>query len=581
MNSDTRWTTHTVGWVGRMSVCLLLATATATAQPLAPDPYTRPFPVAPADPWQGVAVPTTPTGGSALPLPVIPDFSPIPPVVAPPPMVSIPPIILPAQQLYPATLSPPPVPPAVVVPPAAPKPPPPALVIPQVPPAVSIPQLPPAPVTPPLANGPPPATAADKSFETVWNNGLFIKSKDGNFSAHVGGAIHYDGAWYTGGRGVQDFPGGTGRFVDGVNARRMRMYMEGTFYKDFDYKFEIEFQNGFSPAGLSVRPSPNTVSNSPGPTDAWVQARNVPLLGTVRIGNQKEWFSLEHLESYRSLLYMERSYLFDFSQLTAFNNGFSPGVSAFNTWADDRLFTAVGVYKNESDLSGYGIGYGNYAVTGRVAALPLYDPDNHAYWHIGGAMSHRDPVDGQVRIRIRNEVRNAPFPLLNLIGDTGAITAESQDLYNLETAAAFGPLTLSAEYTANLVNGARVGTGPTLGTLAYQGFYAQGMVFLTGEHRGWDPKLGAFKRVVPLNNLSFANNTWGAVEVGARYTYLDLDDKGVNGGRLNDVTLGLTWYWNANARIQLNYDYLYRDGGTNPLAKGAIHSLGTRLAMDF
>ena len=34
-------------------------------------------------------------------------------------------------------------------------------------------------------------------------------------------------------------------------------------------------------------------------------------------------------------------------------------------------------------------------------------------------------------------------------------------------------------------------------------------------------------------------------------------------------------------RLQVNYDYVYRDGGSNPLAKGAIHSLGTQLAMDF
>jgi len=216
-----------------------------------------------------------------------------------------------------------------------------------------------------------------------------------------------------------------------------------------------------------------------------------------------------------------------------------------------------------------------------VAGLPVWEPDSQMYWHVGGAMSHRDPVAGRVQIRIRNEVRNGPFPLLNLIANTGAITAESQDLYNLETAAAYGPLTVSGEYTANLVNGARQGSGPNVGTLAYQGFYVQSMVFLTGEHRGWDQGTASFKRVVPLDDLSFSHGTWGAVEAGARYTYLNLDDKGVNGGRLNDLTLGLTWYWNANARLQVNYDYLYRDGGPNPLAKGAIHSLGTRLALDF
>jgi len=54
---------------------------------------------------------------------------------------------------------------------------------------------------------------------------------------------------------------------------------------------------------------------------------------------------------------------------TTFNNGFSPGVSTYRTWANDRVFTAIGTYKNESDL--IGLGDGNYAVTGRVAGLPI------------------------------------------------------------------------------------------------------------------------------------------------------------------------------------------------------------------
>jgi phosphate-selective porin OprO and OprP len=427
----------------------------------------------------------------------------------------------------------------------------------------------------------PASDSSSPMFDLIWNNGLFIKSKDGNFTSHVGGTLHYDGAWYSGGRAVQTLDGGVGRFIDGVNARRLRFYMEGGFYKDFDYKLEVEFMNGFSPAGLNGPITPASVSNSPGPTDAWVTIKNVPILGNIRIGNQKEWFSLEHLEGYRNLLYMERSYLFDFSQLTAFNNGFTPGISVFNTWLNDRIFTGIGVYKNESDLLGFGLGFGDYAVTGRVAGLPLYEPDCERYWHIGGAMSVRDPVNDTVQVRIRNSVRNAPFPLLNLIGNTGPVRTESQTLFNVETAASNGPFTFSAEYTVNLLNGARVGNGPELGTLGYQGFYVQGMVFLTGEHRGWDPKIGSFKRVTPKNNLSMSGGGWGALEVGLRYTYLDLDDKGVNGGRLNNLTFGSTWYWNPNVRMQLNYDYLYRDGGRNPIAKGEIHSLGVRLAMDY
>jgi phosphate-selective porin OprO/OprP len=202
-------------------------------------------------------------------------------------------------------------------------------------------------------------------------------------------------------------------------------------------------------------------------------------------------------------------------------------------------------------------------------------------------MSHRDPVNDQVQVRIRNNIRNAPFPLLNLIANTGVIDADSQDLYNLETAAVYGPLTFQAEYTANAINGASVGTGPALGTVFFQGFYVEGLVFLTGESRGWDAKNFIFKRVIPRRNfLSVRDGSCevdgpGAWEVGVRYSYLDLNDKGIAGGRLSSVTLGLTWYLNPNVKWQTNYDYLYRDRAANPAARGSVHALGTRLAFDF
>lgn len=433
---------------------------------------------------------------------------------------------------------------------------------------------------PPLNSVYTPPTSAETAlkFEPYWNNGLYFRTPDRSFVAHVGGVLQYDGAWYSGGQGVQTFPGGVGRFSDGVNPRRMRLLLDGSWYDTFDYKFDIEFANGFSPA--SVPATPSNVFNSPGPTDAWVTVKNVPYLGNVRVGNQREWFSLENQESDRGLPLMERSYLFDASQPSAFNTGRTPGISTFRTWANDNVFTAVGVFKNESDTLGFGLGDGNYALTGRVAALPVWLPEAQTYWHVGGAMSYRDPVNGQVRVRVRDSVRNAPVPLLNLVADTGNIRADHQTLFNLESAFVTGPLTVSGEVTTNLITVSGQG-GPSPGTLAYNGFYLQGAYFLTGEHREWDPKTAVFKRVKPLTTFDPRTGSWGGLEVAARVQHLDLDDRGVNGGRLSGVTLGLTWYWAANMRWQVNYDYLYRDGGPNPLANGSIHALGTRLAIDF
>jgi phosphate-selective porin OprO/OprP len=430
-----------------------------------------------------------------------------------------------------------------------------------------------------------PATDDKPVFDISWQNGVFFTSRDRNFSLHAGGAVQYDAAWYQATPILQLAPGGTGPFHDGVNLRRARLFMEGTFYHTVDYKFELEFANGFLPAGPGTGLGTGNVTNSPGPTDAWITVKEVPLVGNVRIGSQKEWFSLEHLSNYKYLEFMERSYLFDSSQPTAFNNGFTPGVSLFRTWANDRLFSAVGMYKNESDLLGFGLGDGQYAWTGRLAALPLWRPDDRMYWHVGGAMSQRDPVDGAVQIRVRDNIRNAPFPLLNLIANTGLIPTGSQDLYNLETAAVWGPLTLQAEYTANVLNDTAVGGVPA-GNVLFQGYYAQALWLLTGESRTWNTKNFFFNRVIPKNPLrlrrgdSCAQRGFGAWEIGVRYSYLDLSNSFVQAGRLDSVTVGLNWYLNANAKLQFNYDMTHR-GDTDNAAQGTIHAFGTRCAFDF
>lgn len=220
-------------------------------------------------------------------------------------------------------------------------------------------------------------------------------------------------------------------------------------------------------------------------------------------------------------------------------------------------------------------------------------PDSKAFWHVGGAYSHRDPVNGQVQVRVRDNIRNGPVPLLPLIANTGLLNASSQDLFNVETAAVWGPLTFQSEYTANVIRGAStagtaaVPAGPPQGSLFFQGYYAEAMLFLTGESRTWNQKSFYFNRVQPLRPLRLKPGSdggdgygFGAVELAVRYSYIDLSNKAVQAGRLDSVTFGVNWYLNANAKLQFNYDYTRR-GDTNVPAEGHVHGFGVRSAFDF
>ena len=137
------------------------------------------------------------------------------------------------------------------------------------------------PVTPSFPPGPPPPTGDVKppappapKFEATWNNGLFFHTANKEFSAHVGGVVHLDSAWYAAPNSLQTFPGGTGRFTDGATPRRLRLFAEGTAYKNFDYLFAMEFANGQGPVGSTGAPLATNTFTVPGVLDAWVTVRS-------------------------------------------------------------------------------------------------------------------------------------------------------------------------------------------------------------------------------------------------------------------------------------------------------------------
>ena len=163
----------------------------------------------------------------------------------------------------------------------------------------------------------------------------------------------------------------------------------------------------------------------------------------------------------------------------------------------------------------------------------------------------------------------------------------------------FGPWTIDAEYDfhfdQNAFLGGANGTRQTsVGTLFYSGGYVEVLYFLTGEHRAYIRESGLYDRIIPRQDAYWIKGTngkpnthgWGAWQVGLRYNYLNLNDKGINGGVLNDITLGLNWFLNPNMKVQFNYSITDRHSPASPgmpigQSDGLIQGFGMRLAMDF
>ncbi|MGI9592632.1 MAG: porin [Myxococcota bacterium] len=140
------------------------------------------------------------------------------------------------------------------------------------------------------------------------------------------------------------------------------------------------------------------------------------------------------------------------------------------------------------------------------------------------------------------------------------------------------PSRFQTEYTNSWVQGARGQRD-----LHFWGLYAYASYFLTGEHRPYELGKGRFGRLKPKKNFNPFKGGWGAWEIAARYSYLDLDDRNIRGGTLWDVTAALNWYLYPNFRWMLNYVHgdVRRRITRGQSIRGAADIVQTRFAMDF
>ncbi len=416
-------------------------------------------------------------------------------------------------------------------------------------------------------------------WDIHWRNGVWFESKDKAFKLHVGGRTQIDGAWVNAEDDVQFGAGGIGAANDAVNFRRGRFALEGLVWDSVEFNFEWDFINTFD--AQRTDPGVPLAANTPVPTDLWIGLTKVPIIGHFRIGNLKPPISFEHLTSSRFLNFMERSLAFD-SFIEGGNNGFRPGMMAFDNYAGDRGSWQFGLFKNNTGVFGWNVGDGEYDVTGRMTYLPWATDDNRCLLHLGLGASHRSLDDGLVRYRSRTSIRNGPAVLHNIVAQA-RLAGDRQTLLVPELVMNYDSWTLQAEYQAswthNAVETFPVASADPLGTVFFQGGYVELLYFLTGEHRAYDRKQARFDRVTPHENFSWCKGG-GAWQLGARYSRIDLKDSGINGSVVDDFTAGLNWFLNPNAKVQFNYSIAFRDAAGNT-SDGSIQEAGFRVAFDF
>jgi phosphate-selective porin OprO/OprP len=156
-------------------------------------------------------------------------------------------------------------------------------------------------------------------------------------------------------------------------------------------------------------------------------------------------------------------------------------------------------------------------------------------------------------------------------------SADTVNLLGLEAAGFIGPVGFQSEW-------AQMDVSQNLGRpdLEFSGAYVNANWFITGESRVYDARTGVFTRFSPKVNLDPSSGTWGAWELAARWSTIDLNSAentfsgatllGARGGEETNYTLGLNWYWNPYLRLMLNATHADVDNFGNALVNPANES---------
>ncbi|HEY7985415.1 MAG TPA: porin, partial [Methylophilaceae bacterium] len=367
--------------------------------------------------------------------------------------------------------------------------------------------------------------------------------------------------------------------------RQVRPILSGTLFKDYDFLFVPDFGQG------------KTVIQ-----DAYINANLQPWF-QIEAGKQKTPFGLERLQADADGAFIERGLTNDLvpnrdigAQLHGGfdNNKFTYALGYFNGVADSSSsdsYTTPDFDNND-----------NKSYVARVFATPFKDEPGFLQGLGGGfAVTYADFIGSGTGV---NATTAQSISQSNLPSYKSALGQLS--VFNYRTAAAGattgtyangsqvrwspqayyynGPFGILGEYVRVDQDVARDVTGTNRrDSLSNDAWQVVGSWVITGEDEG-------YTRPTPKSPFNLNAGGWGAWELVARYTELNIDDKAFAGfgpgtaavrqarsyadpttaiSKASAWAVGLNWYLNKDVKVYLDYEQTsYNGGWTN--AAGAI-----------
>lgn len=359
--------------------------------------------------------------------------------------------------------------------------------------------------------------------------GIQFETADKNFNFRLGGRIHADASYSMDDNLVAKNTTTHVEANDGTEIRRGRLEFLGTFYKDWEFKSQVDFADN----AVAIK-------------DMFVQYNGLKVASlplAITFGSQKQAFSRELQESSNDMMFMERS-LMDTLNAPTVDRAIGLNVATLNkNWTGQ-----VGIYgdtvtaNTQNNTADEG-----WAVNSRWTYAPINEKTKLI--HLGVAGNYRVPnATDQVNDKALSfSYETSHMSNLKVI-DTHAIAGVNNiKMVGLEANGLYGPFTIGGEYTHTWLDRKTGGSN-----LAFDAWYGEASWSITGESRKY--KAGKFYKIEPNKNFSLKNGGWGAWELAARYAEADLSDGNVRGGQMSNLTVALNWYINNNIRFMADYN---------------------------
>jgi phosphate-selective porin OprO and OprP len=329
----------------------------------------------------------------------------------------------------------------------------------------------------------------------------------------------------------------------GTEFRRVQLGADGTLPGGFGYRFEADFAN-----------------SSVDLTDVYLTYKKKNT--TITIGQHKAFWGLEEVTSDLFNSFQERA---------SFNGafGFERRVGLSLQQGVGDVILQAGIFAdNAADLNADT--NNSFSIDGRAVFSPKI---GKGQLHLAGSAHYRELNDTAniSRYRARPFLRTTDVRLV----DTGSFSSIGEHSFGLEASYNQGPFHATLE--GHSLTSRRVGfANPNF----FGGYAELGMFLTKGDTLGY--KGGVYDRTKPANPIN--KGGIGAVQINARYDYLDLVDAGIVGGRQSTYGLSVIWTPIDYVRLIANYGHIELRDAAIPAGLTRDYgadAFGIRAQVDF